>query len=276
MTSISSSRKHTSSASSKRHWLVGLTTAAAFLFSQALCAQPDEPGVYLAVGDDYQPLGTVSEVNGLNYDFAPFVLSLPEAPGVETPLEMLVVEEDVNPKWIHIEYRTIESPAAGKRLSPQNHQKLDNGGHRLTLEADTSEPGFLLVDMGCCQDSVYGIALTNTKESMLDIFGDEDMNPVSALHTVKGFLRGAPDDRDLNKLVESLEQREQHAEASRYFERIEQAWGDYESAEKTADKVEALEYVQSMADHYVETYPSGPELRQVKRYQKQANDKLDI
>lgn len=277
MSFFSTSLRRFSQASSRLRWLAGLSAATGlFLASTAAAELPTASGVYLADGDDYQPLAVVSNVQGLNYDFAPFVLDLPEAPDIGMPLELVIIDKEIEPRWMQIEYRTIESPAAGERLTPGQKEKLDEHSHRFTVETDNELPGFLVVDIGCCQDNVYGIALTDVKAAITDTFTEEDRNPTSALHTVKGFLRGAPEDRELKKLVATLEERERHAEASRYFERIESAWNDYESAEEPAEKVEALEYVRDMAEHYLEAYPSAPQAGQAERYREKAAGKLDL
>jgi hypothetical protein len=259
------------------HALLKLLALGVFmLLALQVRADVTSPGVYIQSEKGYVALPALEGMDGLGYDFSRHLLNLPVVQGDELTLVLLVNSKDFSPEWAEYELRTVESPAAGVRISPRIEKSGDDK-HQLTFTFKDRSQHFLLIDIGCCRnEQVYGIALTDTREAIARVFSDTSLNPVSVEHVLAGILRGAPDDSKVKALHQQWQGRIDAQQAEELFVHIKSAWSDYEQAKDTAAKVDALQSVQAMSERYLEEFAAGKDKVAVTEYLQSAKKKLEI
>lgn len=250
-----------------------------FMATLPICASADAPsfesqGVYIKEGESYTAAKPIAGVQSLSYDFGRYLMVLPQVKNLGKELEVIVFKDDYTPDWADVQLRAAESPGAGRKLAPTGVKKLGEDTYQLNFELPATNAHFVLIDVGCCTNNVFGVALTDMKKAVLAAFKEESLNPVSAEYTLAGIVKGAPEDKELTALYHHWQKKIQQKEASEQFGSIVAAWKNYESTERADKKNDNLESVKAFSENYLAHYPDGDDAAKVIDYLNKANKKL--
>jgi hypothetical protein len=236
----------------------------------------EDYGVYVKSSDGYVALDTVPNRSHLQYDFTGSMFDFPVVERSGEGLELVVHYPDFHPAILDVEARPMASAAARHPLEV-SVAPMGDDRFRVTADGGIGTDRIVLVNLGCCVDGVYGVALGEPRAAIKEHFAEgAELNPVSAEYVLARVVDAVPDDSVLSELHAYWQKRVAQKEASEHFAFIEKVWSQYEQAEGADARIDKLQHVRSLCNQYLEDHPEGRERDQVKDLLTQAESKLDV
>jgi hypothetical protein len=243
---------------------------------QAETQNTESYGVYIKSGDGWLQIQKSTAPN-IRRDFTGIMFDFPVIDREGDALELLVHHPDFYPEAVLVQARPMA--VAGGRHGMLGMTITPKGDNRYVIAADqpVADDYLVLVQTGCCFGGVYGAALSNPRQSLLESFGrDQEHNVASAEQVVGLVAEVFPDDPEVTDLHAYWKGRVKQREATRIADFIETLWASYESAESPAARIKYLQNVRNNAKHYLKEFPDGLERNKMQQLHDKAAIKLDV
>lgn len=239
----------------------------------------DSYGIYVKGKNGFVAAAPLSN-DSLRYDFSSKLLALPNAAIDSGPIEVVLFNKGLTiaPGAIEAEVRSVSTPAAGVALTAESITPAGEDKYLLTFAKGVNAKNtFLVFDTYCCTRHVFAIALSDPRQSVLEVFSKSAQhNPISVEFVLSKIMSGAPDDKGIKELHAYWAGEIAKQKASAHFAQITGAWDRYEESSDVDTRIKALKHVRSLSNDYLEKHPRGSDVREVNRLLNTASNKLDI